>query len=92
MNKVTIPKHVDDPPQILIFSIDEFVIMVGFAVVGSTWGLLLPGLFVGFAIGKLFRKMQEGAMPGLLFHMLWWVGLVTLKGRLPNGLIREIYE
>lgn len=93
MRKITIPKHADDPPQILMFTLDEFVIIIGFAAVGSGMGLLFPGLLLGTAIGKIFRKMQEGMMPGLLFHMLWWIGLVSFKSeRLINGLVREIYE
>jgi len=89
---VSIPRYVDDPPQFLLWTVDEFVIMLGFAVVGALWNLLLPGLLVGMGIGKLFRKMQEGAMPGLLFHLLWYAGIVTMKGRFPLGLVREVYE
>ena len=89
---VSIPKHVDDPPQLLIWSLDEFIIMMGFSVIGALWNMLLPGLIVGMALGKLFRKMQEGALPGLLFHMFWYVGVVSIKGRIPIGLVREIYE
>ena len=92
MEKIKIPKHVDDPPQVLIFTMDEFFLMMGFAVVGAAWNLLLPGLMVGAAIGKMFKKIQEGSMPGLLFHMLWWVGLASFKGRVPNGLVRELHE
>jgi len=66
--------------------------MLAFAAVGAMFNLLLPGLSVGAAIGKLLKKFQEGMMPGLLFHMLWWVGLVTFKGRVSNGWVREIYE
>ena len=90
--EIRMPQYADDPPQILLFSVDEFVIIMMFMVVGTLFNLMLPAMLVGIGIGRLFKKVQEGAMPGLLYHMLWWIGLVTLKGKFSIGLIRETYS
>jgi len=92
MEKIIIPRYVDDPPQILFFSLDEFVLIMLFAVLGELWGMLFPGILLGVGIARIFKKLQEGAMPGLLYHMLFWIGIVTFKSYVPTGLIREIYE
>ena len=89
--EIRIPQYADDPPQILIFSMEEFFIIMMFMVVGTLFNLMLPAMLVGMGMGKLFKKVQEGAMPGLLYHMLWWIGLVSFKGKFSTGLIREIY-
>ena len=92
MEKIVIPRYVDDPPQVLFFSFDEFVVFMMCSVIGQIWHMLLPGMLLGTGIAKLFKKLQEGAMPGILFHMLFWIGIVTFKSNVSTGLIREIYE
>lgn len=90
--EVRIPQYADDPPQIFFFSLEEFFIIMMFMVVGEVFNLMLPAMLVGIGMGRVYRKVQEGAMPGLLYHMLWWIGLVTLKGKFSTGFIRETYS
>ena len=92
MERLKIPRHIDDPPQVLFFSLDEFVLIFMFMVVGVLVDMLLPAMFIGIGVARLFKKFQEGMMPGLLYHLMWWIGIVSLKGRVPTGFIREIYE
>ena len=92
MEWMKVPQHADDPPQLLIFTVDEFAILMMFMVVGEVFNMLLPGMMLGFAMSKLYRKMQEGMMPGMLLHLLWWIGLARLKGKFWTGLIRELYQ
>jgi len=92
MEKIVIPRYIDDPPQVLFFTFDEFIVFMTCSVVGQIWHMLLPGMLLGVGIAKLFKKIQEGSMSGILFHMLYWIGIITFKSYVPTGLIREIYE
>ncbi len=90
--RVRMQQMADEPPRILIFSIEEFFFLIMCMAVGGLFDLMLPGMILGLAIGKIFRKLQEGAMPGLLLHLGWWLGIITFKGNFPIGLVREINQ
>lgn len=84
-----IPRYIDDPPQFLLWDLDEFIIVMGLFCLGILMGH--PGKlgFSGLVIGRLIRKYRSGKAPGYFGHCLYRIGF--LPGN-PPGHIREMHE
>jgi conjugal transfer pilus assembly protein TraL len=87
--KTRIPRYIDDPPQFLLWDIDEFFIVIGLFCLGILMGH--PGKLglLGLVVGRLLRKYRSGKADGFVWHCLYWVGLVPGN---PPGHVREMHE
>ena len=54
-----IPNYLDDPPQILFWEFDEFILLAVMTVTG------LVGI-------KFYRKIKDRQANGFLLHTLYW--------------------
>lgn len=61
----------DNPPRILFWPLDEFLVMVGPAFVGFSIGYPLL-LFLGFFAKPLYGRMKRKFPRGTLRHWLYW--------------------
>lgn len=81
MEEIKIPRYIDDPMQILFWSMDEFI-PIGVGLIG---GIITSHAFIGIGIGmflaKIYRRVSEGKQDGMLFHMLYNTGIWPAKSK-----------
>lgn len=85
-----IPKHVDDPPHVLLWSAEELApVAMGLAigmVIGQAFWLTLLGLL----IAKVYRRFSDGHSDGYLLHMIYWFGFLQAGAKsVPNPYARR---
>jgi len=76
---VRIPRRIDDPPHLLLWSMDELVPLLFCMVLGVMAGSLGPCLLIGILITRGYRKFRDSKPDGYLLHLLYWVGVFTLS-------------
>ena len=85
-----IPQHIDEPPQLLLWSADEFVPFACMVLVGIVAGQLIIWTLAGYFLSKSLKRYKDAKPDGYLLHILYWVGLVPTKARsIPNPFIRR---
>ncbi len=81
MEPVQIPRLIDEPPSVLLWTTDELApIMLGL-VVGIFTGNVLLLTAGGLAVTSLYKRFRDGHPDGYLLHMLYWIGLMPTKAR-----------
>lgn len=93
MEQIAIPRYIDAQQQLLIYEFDEAIIFFGCMGVGimiGGWGLVLA-MFVGHLIVKRFQRFKNGAMEGVLQHLVYWNGFMPLNKRYQDGLNQETF-
>lgn len=78
MKQLRMPRHVDDPKQILVFTIDEIVPVGAGLIFGVVIDKMLLCALVGLAIAKLQRRYIDSQPDGFILHWLYWFNLVPL--------------
>jgi len=81
MNTTEIPRHIDDPPQLLLWSADELVPVLLGLVVGIVLDRLLICLGVGAGMVFVYRRFRDNRPDGYLLHLLYWSGLYPSRAR-----------
>lgn len=89
MTKHPIPNYVDDQMQVFFWELDEFFPSLTIFVVMFMWDQLMAGIVITIAFVKFFGRFKSANMPGVLFHMAWWTGLMSMNKRFDNGAVRE---
>lgn len=87
----TIHRYIDDPPQFLIWDIDEVVIFSSFLGLGMMTGTLSTLFLVGFALSFVLKKVKQKGSDGMFMHILYWMGFFPMKG-CPPSYIRKYIE
>ena len=82
VDKYQIPRRLDDPELIGLWTIDEFLALV----IPFAWGILAQHIFLGIAIALsawfALRKAKAGQATSWLLHAAYWYlpsGFVGLK-------------
>jgi conjugal transfer pilus assembly protein TraL len=86
-----IPRHIDDPPTILFWDLDEFVLLCIFIVLGILSGKLLMFGAVGLVLSKVVGRFKQDKSDGYFLHILYWWGIMPIKG-LPPSYKRSFVE
>ena len=90
MEPIQLPRHIDDPVTLLIWSADEFVPFMLILLLGVLMGQLLIALVVAIPSLKAYRKLRDNRPDGFALHALYWFGLLPTRARtLPNPYIRR---
>lgn len=89
MNERPIPNYVDDQMQVFFWEIDEFFPALTIFIVMFMWDQLLLGLVLVMFFVKFFGRFKNANMSGVLFHMVWWTGLMRMNKKFDNGAQRE---
>jgi conjugal transfer pilus assembly protein TraL len=89
MPTVVMPKYIDDPPNLLLWRLDDVIpfllILIVALLVEKIW-LLIPGFFVI----RLYSRFRDTRPDGYALHVLYWYGLFPMLGRTtPNPFIRQ---
>jgi len=92
MHPVKLPKYIDDPITLLIWSADEFVPFTLVLLIGMLIGQLLVALLLSLVVIKFYRRYRESRPDGYIQHALYWLGLYQghIRTR-PNPYIRTFY-
>lgn len=92
MNERPIPNYVDDQMQVFFWEIDEFFPALTIFIVMFMWDQLLIGIFLALGFVKFFGRFKAANMSGVLFHMVWWAGLMSMNKKFDNGAEREFLK
>jgi conjugal transfer pilus assembly protein TraL len=90
MKELPIPNYVDDQMQVFFWEVDEFFPAIVIFIVMFMWNQLMIGIVVTVIFVKLFSRFKDSNMPGILFHMVWWTGLMGMNKRFENGAVRGV--
>ncbi len=86
-----IPRYIDDPPTILFWDLEEFVLLCIFVVIGFITGNLTQFGIIGMIVSKVVGKFKQDKSDGYFLHILYWWGIMPLKG-LPSSYKRSFVE
>lgn len=89
MTEKPIPNYVDDQMQIFFWEVDEFFPSLTIFIVMFMWDQLLVGIAFTLIFNRFFGRFKNANMAGVLFHMVWWVGLMGMNKKFDNGAARE---
>lgn len=92
MEPVTIPKHVDDPVTLLIWSADEFAPAAFLLILGILIGQVTIMLVLAVVAIKAYRRFRDNRPDGYPLHAVYWIGLLPSNAiTIPNPFIRAFY-
>jgi conjugal transfer pilus assembly protein TraL len=92
MEPITLPKHIDDPVTLLVWSADEFVPAAFLMMLGMLIGQLLIMLVLSVIVIKAYRRFRDNRPDGYALHAAYWIGMLPSQAiTIPNPFIREFY-
>jgi len=90
MKPVKIPRRIDEPFHLLLWSADELLPMLIGLVIGIVLGKALPCFLIGLLITNLYRRFRDNHPDGYLLHLIYWSGIIITKSRsFKNPFIRR---
>ena len=90
MEPITLPKFIDDPITLLIWSADEFVPFSAVLLIGMLIGQLTIALVVSALVIKAYRRFRDNRPDGFPLHAGYWAGLLPSSAlSVPNPFIRR---
>ncbi len=82
MKPVEIPRRVDEPPHLLLWSMDELApILVGMFC-GVMFGSMGLFLILGMVVAHFYGKYRDNHPDGLFLHIIYWMGFPIVRSRL----------
>ena len=79
MEPVTIPKHIDDPVTLLVWSADEFAPAAFMLILGILIGQVTAMTVLSFIAIKAYRRFRDNRPDGFPLHAAYWVGMLPSK-------------
>jgi|AntRauTorckE5430_2_1112549.scaffolds.fasta_scaffold12288_3 conjugal transfer pilus assembly protein TraL len=80
-----VPKHVDEPPIILIWTADEVMTFFAFFIVGFLANVVIPGVVAGYLVTRVIRRAKNTRPRGFMLHTGYWYGFPLQETRtIPN--------
>lgn len=90
MEPITLPKYIDDPITLLIWSADEFVPFAAVLLIGMLIGQLSIALILSALVIKAYRRFRDNRPDGFPLHAAYWAGLLPSSAvSMPNPYIRR---
>lgn len=90
MKPIRIPRRVDEPPHILLWSSDELAPMLLGLVVGVFIGKAFICFVAGLTITSLYKRFRDNHPDGHLLHIFYWAGfLFTNAKSMKNPFVRR---
>lgn len=82
MQPVVIPRRVDEPPHLLLWSMDELApILIGMFC-GVMFGSMGLFLLAGMVIAHFYGKYRDNHPDGFFLHLIYWAGFPITRSRL----------
>ena len=80
-----LPRSVDDPPIMLIWSADELGAFFTCFIIGFMIQQVLIMAIIGYFFVRMIRRIQNTKPNGHLIHLMYWFGVPFTETRtLPN--------
>ncbi|SFC91445.1 conjugal transfer pilus assembly protein TraL [Thiohalospira halophila DSM 15071] len=76
-----VPREVDDPPVMMMWSGEELGLFSVFFVIGFMLEQLLILCLIGALAVKYLRRYRNTRQEGAMIHQLWWLGFWPTKAR-----------
>lgn len=90
MDPILLPKYIDDPITLLIWSADEFVPFSAVLLIGMLIGQLTIALILSALVIKAYRRFRDNRPDGFPLHVAYWWGLLPSSAlSVPNPYIRR---
>jgi conjugal transfer pilus assembly protein TraL len=90
LEPITLPKYIDDPITLLIWSADEFVPFAAVLLIGMLIGQLSIALILSALVIKAYRRFRDNRPDGFPLHAAYWAGLLPSSAvSMPNPYIRR---
>jgi len=89
---IKIPAHIDEPPYVLFWRLDE-VLPIGVGLVAGIWlAQLTICLVIGLVVARFYRRFCDNRPDGFLLHSIYWyMGAIGYKRprTMPNSYERD---
>jgi conjugal transfer pilus assembly protein TraL len=72
MERYAIPKHLDDPELIGLWTLDEFLVMIIPFVSGIMFQHIVLGLLAAIGFWLSYRKIRAGRSMSWILHFGYW--------------------
>ncbi len=89
MNAIYIPKHLDEPPRILIWTHSEAALLLSPFLLGIIMGFVLWGLVGSVIIGLSLKKLKKVFEDSCMLSAAYWYLPQNKLKTLPPTHIRE---
>lgn len=90
MKPVQIPRRVDEPPHVLLWSVDELAPILLGLTIGMVMQKALICVVIGIFIAQAYKKFKDNFPDGYLLHIMYWYGVQTKTTfSYPNSFIRN---
>lgn len=87
---IKLPRTIDDPPEILLWSSDEMIPMLFCVCVGIFINHFFIMTFIGVILWRALRRYKNSRPNGFLMHILYWFGMPLGKSPiLANSFLRH---
>ncbi|EGV18494.1 MULTISPECIES: type IV conjugative transfer system protein TraL [Chromatiaceae] len=90
METLDFPHHIDEPPTLLLWRMDDLMPLVLALVAGILAGQLTIALLLGALLSHGYRRFRDRQADGYALHLIYWFGLMPLGARsTPNPFARH---
>lgn len=72
MQKYLIPRYLDEPAKVLIFTMDEIAAIVVCGLAGLYLAHFLPGVLAGLGLVAALRRLKRGGGINILLYLAYW--------------------
>jgi type IV conjugative transfer system protein TraL len=79
MNKIKIPRYIDNQPQLLMWELDEFCVAVGLFGMGIITETLWIQMVLIVLVSGLLKKFKKDNLEGALLHIAFWSGVTAMN-------------
>ncbi|MEC4720473.1 type IV conjugative transfer system protein TraL [Noviherbaspirillum sp. CPCC 100848] len=93
MNEIDIPRYVDSQVQLFFWEFDEAIVFISClagGIVAGGW-FAIVGMLGGIFAVKVFKRFKNGALEGVLLHLCYWAGVLSLNKKFDDAAKREFY-
>lgn len=94
MERIRVPRLVDQPPMVLFWSVEELMLIGFSAAIGMYIEQLVICFFMGMLFIRRYRKFNDSQLDGFYMHYCYHIGLFAQgAGRtMPPTSIREFLQ
>tara|TARA_R110000868_G_scaffold189380_2_gene432300 strand:+ start:5137 stop:5424 length:288 start_codon:yes stop_codon:yes gene_type:complete len=88
-NKYYIPKYIDEPARIVVFTVDEVLVMAFVMVIAFVLGHELMGLIFAAITYGIYTKFKKQESSAFLQRRLYWFLSVGSMRAIPRAFIKK---
>lgn len=92
MKEYDIPRYIDSQQQFLFWELDEFCVCSGLFMIGILSDTLTVMCIVIYFVTNGMARMKNNTLDGLLFHLCFWLGLVSVSNEFDDAVTKEMYQ